>query len=311
MTESHIPAHGVVDLAALAAQSRRAEQGTPAGSVEVTEQSLNDLALRSREAPVLIAFVSAASPASDDLAKRLTAIATEQGLTVGVCDVDAQPAIAQALQINAVPAVMALLGGRPAPLFQGAAPDEQLREVVSQVVEVARQNGLAVGAPGAEPGAEAGVGPGAAPADQPPAPLPPLHQEAYDAIEREDYDAAVAAYDRALKEDPKDADARAGRAQVLLMARTLTADPVAVRAAAADAADLASPAAVDAQLAVADLDVLGGQVEDAFARLIDVVRASSGDERERVRVRLVELFDVVGDDPRVSAARRALAAALY
>jgi len=309
MTDPSIPVRGVVDLAALAAQSRRAEQGTPAGSIEVTEQSLNDLALRSREAPVLIAFVSAASPASDDLARRLTAIAAEQGLTVGVCDVEAQPAIAQALQVNAVPAVMALLGGRPAPLFQGAAPDEQLREVVGQVVEVARQSGLAVGAPGADAGAEAD-GPGAA-AEPPAAPLPPLHQEAYDAIEREDYDAAVAAYDRALKEDPKDADARAGRAQVLLMARTLTVDPVAVRAAGADATDLTSAADVDAQLAVADLDVLGGQVEDAFARLIDVVRGTSGDERERVRVRLVELFDVVGDDPRVSAARRALAAALY
>lgn len=310
MTDSNIPVHGVVDLAALAAQNRRAEQGTPAGSVEVTEQSLNDLALRSREAPVLIAFVSAASPASDDLARRLTAIAGEQGLTVGVCDVDAQPAIAQALQINAVPAVMALLGGRPAPLFQGAAPDEQLREVVAQVVEVARQSGLAVGAPGSAAGGEPAAEAGAA-AEPPAPPLPPLHQEAYDAIEREDYDAAVAAYDRALKEDPKDADARAGRAQVLLMARTLTADPVAVRAAGAEAVELADPGAVDAQLAVADLDVLGGQVEDAFARLIDVVRGTSGDERERARVRLVELFDVVGDDPRVSAARRALAAALY
>ena len=302
MTDPSIPVRGVVDLAALAAQSRRAEKGAPVGSVDVTEQTLQDLALRSRTAPVLIAFVSSASPASDDLARRLTAIATAAGLTVGVCDVDAEPAIAQALQVNAVPAVMALLGGRPAPLFQGSAPDEQLRDVIDQVLEVARQSGMPVGVPdGAEQPA-----PTSPPAEPEEAPLPPLHQEAYDAIEREDYDAAVAAYDRALKEDPKDADARAGRAQVLLMGRTQTADPVAVRAAAAaDATD------ADAQLAVADLDVLGGKVDDAFARLLDLVRATAGDDRERVRVRLVELFDVVGDDPRVSAARRALAAALY
>lgn len=296
MTDPQLTPRGVVDLAALAAQSRRAEQGVPQGAVDVTEATLQDLALRSREVPVLIAFVSAASPASNDLAARLAAIAAEEGLPVGICDVDAQPAIAQALQVAAVPAVMALLGGRPAPLFQGSAPDEQLRDVVRQVVDAARQSGLQVGT---EPAPDAA-------AEPEPEPLPPLHQEAYDAIEREDYDGAINAFERALKENPKDADARAGRSQVRLMARMQQVDMAAVRAAAA-----ADPQDVDAQLAVADLDVMGGQVEDAFARLIDVVRASAGDERDRARERLVELFDVVGEDPRVTNARRALAAALY
>lgn len=296
MTDPQLTPRGVVDLAALAAQSRRAEQGVPQGAVDVTEATLQDLALRSREVPVLIAFVSAASPASNDLAARLAAIAAEEGLPVGICDVDAQPAIAQALQVAAVPAVMALLGGRPAPLFQGSAPDEQLRDVVRQVVDAARQSGLQVGT---EPAPDAA-------AEPEPEPLPPLHQEAYDAIEREDYDGAISAFERALKENPKDADARAGRSQVRLMARMQHVDMAAVRAAAA-----ADPQDVDAQLAVADLDVMGGQVEDAFARLIDVVRASAGDERDRARERLVELFDVVGEDPRVTNARRALAAALY
>lgn len=296
MTDPQLTPRGVVDLAALAAQSRRAEQGVPQGAVDVTEATLQDLALRSREVPVLIAFVSAASPASNDLAARLAAIAAEEGLPVGICDVDAQPAIAQALQVAAVPAVMALLGGRPAPLFQGSAPDEQLRDVVRQVVDAARQSGLQVGT---EPAPDAA-------AEPEPEPLPPLHQEAYDAIEREDYDGAISAFERALKENPKDADARAGRSQVRLMARMQQVDMAAVRAAAA-----ADPQDVDAQLAVADLDVMGGQVEDAFARLIDVVRASAGDERDRARERLVELFDVVGEDPRVTNARRALAAALY
>ncbi len=284
-----------MDLAALAAQARRSEQGAPSGTVDVTEQNLQQFAEKSLQAPILLVFTAAASPASEDLASRLAKIAEQEGgaITVGVCDVDAQPAISQALQINAVPAVVALIGGRPAPVFQGSADDDQLRDVVRQILQIAAQSGMQVGEP-RESAPE-------------PEPLPPLHQEAYDAIEREDYDAAVAAYDKALKENPKDAEAKAGRAQVRLMARTRGADLNAVRSAAAASAD-----DVDAQLAVADLDVLGGAVEDAFARLLDVVKATSGEERDRVRERLVELFDVVGgEDERVIAARRALAAALY
>ncbi|MES1170727.1 MAG: tetratricopeptide repeat protein, partial [Actinomycetota bacterium] len=141
---------------------------------------------------------------------------------------------------------------------------------------------------------------------------PPLHQAAYDAIERDDPDGAIAAYEQAIKENPRDSEAKAGLAQVRLMSRVSTADPAAVRAAAAASGGGTDRASVDAQLAVADLDVLGGAVEDAFARLLDVVRATSGDERDAARERLVELFDIVGgEDPRVGAARRALAAALY
>lgn len=288
------PVRGAVDLAALAAQARRSEQGAPSGAIEVTEQALQELAQRSLSAPVLLVFVSAASPASNDLAARLAQVTADAGgdIAVGVCDVDAQPAIAQALQINAVPSVVALLGGRPAPMFQGSADDEQLRGVVQQLLQVAREAGLPVSAEAPEP-AEAT--------------LPPLHQEAYDAIERDDLPAAIAAYEKALKENPRDSEAKAGLAQVRLMARTHDADPQAVRAAAA-----ASALDVPAQLAVADLDVLGGAIDDAFGRLLDAVRATSGDERNAIRERLVELFDVVGaDDPRVVTARRALAAALY
>jgi len=152
----------------------------------------------------------------------------------------------------------------------------------------------------------AGAGAAAdSPAEPAEPPLPPLHQQAYDAIERDDLDGAIAAYTQALRENPRDADAKAGLAQVSLMARTRDADPAAIRAAAA-AGDAA------AQLAVADLDVLAGAVEDAFARLLDVVRTNFGEERGAARERLVELFEVVGvDDARVTAARRALAAALY
>jgi putative thioredoxin len=175
-----------------------------------------------------------------------------------------------------------------------------VRQVLDQVLAAAEANGITGrAAPSAddENVTEA----------EPEPELPPLHQAAYDAIERDDLDAARAAYEQAIKEDPRDALARAGLAQVGLLDRTRDADLQAARAAAA-----ADPKDLDAQLAVADLDILGGKVEDALGRLIDVLRTTFGPDRERIRLRLVDLFEVVGaDDPRVVAARRAMANALY
>ena len=137
--------------------------------------------------------------------------------------------------------------------------------------------------------------------------LPPLHQEAFDAIERDDLDAAVEAYAKALAQNPADDEAAVGLAQVKLMQRTAGVDQQAARAAAA-----AAPTDIAAQMLVADCDVLGGHVEDAFVRLIDVVRVTEGDERDTVREHLVELFSVVGaHDERVQKARRSLMSALF
>lgn len=289
MTDPTGPLRGAVDLAALAARSRRAESGL----ATIDEAQFQDLAQRSLETPVVIAFIAAASPQSEEIAKALAEDAGRVGVTFAACDVDAQPVIAQALQVRSVPAAVALIGGRPAPLFQGTATREQITDLIAQVVQAAQQMGAAAGVSAPEAPAEPAV--------------PPLHQEAYDAIERGDLEGAEAVYDRALRDNPKDGEARSGRAQVRLMARSRLADLAAVRAAAAE-----RPDDVDAQLAVADLDVIGGQLDDAFGRLIDLVRASAGDERERVRARLLELFDVVDPaDPRVLRARQALASALY
>ncbi|WNM26620.1 tetratricopeptide repeat protein [Demequina capsici] len=307
MTEAPLPdsaLRGAVDLAALArareaerTRAERAASGAPS-AVFVTEQNLQAVAEQSMSVPVVIVFTSSAAPASETLALDVERLAAELGgFLPARCDVDVERGIAQAFQIQAVPAAMALIGARPAPLFQGSASEAQLREVLGQVLQVAAQSGLGGPAPASE-GAD-----GAEPA---PEPLPPLHQEAYDAIERGDMDAAVAAYDRALVENPKDADARAGRAQVLLLKRTQGADPQAVRAAGA-----AAPEDVQAQLAVADVDMLGGQIDDALGRLLDVASRVFGDDRDAVRARLVELFDVVGaQDPRVVQGRRMLAALL-
>lgn len=297
-----VPLRGAVDLSTLAKPAASDDAG--AGSVlvvELTEASVEAVAQQSMTVPVIVNLGSSASPASKDLTTRLTALAKEYGgrFVLANCDVDAQPAIAQAFQVQAVPAVLALIGARPAPLFQGNAADDQVREVLDQVLEVASQAGVTGTVAGADPGAE--------PQEPEPEPLPPLHQEAFDAIERDDFPGAIAAFEKALRENPKDVEARAGLAQVRLMHRTRDADLARVRQAAADA-----PTDAGAQLAVADLDMIGGKVEDAFARLIDLVRATAGEQRDAVRARLVEYFDVVGtDDPRVVHARQALASALF
>ena len=256
----------------------------------------------STEHPVVVLLWASWSETSINLARDLGTLADEYAgrLLLARIDSEANPQIAQAFQSQSVPAVLAVLAGQPLPLFQGAPQLDQVRGVLDQVLEAAAANGV-TGTVGPRDVAPEAV----AEPEEPP--LPPLHQAAYDAIEADDLPAAAAAYEQALRENPRDDMARAGLAQVGLLTRTRDADLAQVRKAAADA-----PHDVDAQLAVADVDVLGGQVEDAFARLVDTVRVTAGPERERVRVRLVELFEVVGnDDPRVAAARRALASALY
>lgn len=298
------PFSRVVDLAALAAKPQQGHQpGSVANGPEaMTEANAGEYVQESTRRPIYVLLCSAAAPQCEQLRERVVAHLARYGDSVGlvVVDVDAEPGLAEAFQLQAVPAMLALMAGRPVPLFQGTPDDQQLTDVFAQVAEVARQAGMEVRDSGEAPAPTAT----AEPEEKP---LPPLHQEAFDAIERGDYDAAVAAYDQALKENPKDTEARAGRAQVSLIARSGAADAAAVRQAAADAPD-----DVDAQLAVADLDVLGGMVDDAFDRLIAAVRATTGPERERVRARLIELFDVVGPtDPRVNVARQKLASALY
>jgi len=298
---------GAVDLSTLNRPATPAP-GTPGGLpspgtyvVDVDEGSFPALVQSSTQYPVVVVLWSPRSEASATVAADLAALADEDAgrWLLARIDAEANPQIAQAFQAQSVPTVVAVLAGQPLPLFQGAYPLDQVRAVLDQVLAAAEANGItgrAAPSTGDQP-----------PQEEPEPELPPLHQAAYDAIERDDLAAATAAYEQALKENPRDAQARAGLAQVGLLDRTRDADLQAARAAAA-----ADPKDVDAQLAVADLDILGGKVDDAFARLIDLLRMTAGPDRERVRVRLVDLFEVIGgDDPRVIAARRAMANALY
>lgn len=308
--EPTISTRGAIDLSALN-RPQSPPPGEPGGApsaggyvLDLTDTNFQQVVQDSTRYPVVVLLWLPTDEANAELGTLLGRLADEYAgrFLLGRVDAQAYPQIAAAFQVQGVPTVVAVLQGQPVPLFAGGAPEEQVRGVLDQVLAAAEQNGITGRAP-AQGQDEAPAG-DAAQAEEP---LPPLHQEAFDAIQRDDLDAAVAAYERAIKQDPKDAQAVAGLAQVRLMQRTRGADLQAVRTAAAEA-----PSDVDAQLAVADLDMVGGKVDDAFARLLDLLAGADADGKERLRVRLLEYFEVVGPtDPRVIKARQRLALSLY
>jgi putative thioredoxin len=312
---SQLNLHGAVDLSSLkqrpaappAGPSPAAPGAAPdaAGQplrVEVTEANFQQLVELSAQVPVVFGLWASYSPASEELLNVLEDIINSYGgrLVLGAADIDAFPQLAQAFQVQAVPTAVAVVKGQPVPLFQGGADEQQVRSLLDELLKVAAANGVT--------GSLGGVGAAAAEAE--PAPLPPLHQAAFDAIEAGDYAAAAASYRQALLEMPADAEAKAGLAQVELMERlqSLTGpDGDALRQLAAD-----EPDNLDAQLGVADLDIAGGHIEDALGRIVSFIGRNFGPERETARVRLLELFEVVGpSDERVAKARQGLARVLF
>lgn len=284
--------------------------------VDVTDATFAEVMNRTLQVPAVLVIWSSAHEQTKGLAERVAAVAAglEGRVFVVSADVQTSPGILQAFQqviVQAfgqltVPVTFGLLQGQPVPLFPGVPQDAEIRTVLDQLVQAAIQNGITgrVDLGPAADGSTGGAGQGEG--DEMP-PLPPLLQEAYDAIDRGDLDAAVTAYEKAIADNPKDHEAELGLAQVKLMQRTDGIDAQAVRAAAA-----ASPEDVDAQIAVADLDVLGGHVADAFTRLIDTVKVTAGEDRDKVRTHLLELFNVVGNhDERVRKGRTALMNALF
>ena len=324
MTQQPFPPaalRGAVDLSALkrpAAPARGAgpgDAGDPDGATEAgattgllvtgSDATFQDFVNASLRYPVVVVFWSSRLPESGDFVKVMGGLASSnQGrFQVVSVDVDENPGLLRALQVQQVPMTIALLQGRPLPLFVGPLLPQEVQPVIDELLQVAVQNGVT----GRVSPAPDDAAPDEAVDEDAEAELPPHIAAAYDAIEAGDLAAAATAYEQALAENPADAEAKAGLAQVGLMRRTEGVDPVAARAAAA-----ANPTDVDAQILVADLDLLGGHVEDAFARLVDTVRATSGDERNQAREHLLELFEVVGaGDERVATGRRALMSALF
>jgi putative thioredoxin len=312
----------VVDLAALKAASeakQKAEQArtqaardggadTSASPLvfDVTEETFErDVLQRSTEVPVVINFWAEQADASVQLGSMLERLAGEYAgrFVVARVDVYANQMLFQQFGVQGIPAVFAVLAGQAMPLFQGAAAEDQVREVLDQLIAVAEQRFGIVGQPVAA--GEDASAPAAAPRSATPQEL--ALSAAHDALDNGDLGGAIQAYKNVLADEPANAEAKLGLAQAELLQRVQDADPQAVRKAAAE-----NPEDVQAQIAAADLDLVGGHVEDAFGRLVDTVRRTAGDDRNAARVRLLELFEVIGaDDPRVTAARAALARVLF
>jgi len=286
---------GAVDLSALRQAPPRpapppageaAPNGTGGGVavIDVTEATFQSEVLeRSLRTPVVIDFWAEWCGPCKQLSPVLEKLAIEaQGAWVlAKVDVDANPRLAQMFRTQSIPMVYAIVGGQPIDAFTGVVPETQLRQWLARVLEAA---GMPVEVP-----------------------EDPRLTAADDALVDGDLDAAVRAYRKILAESPADQAAEAGLAQVDLLRRVQGADPAAA-VAGADAA----PDDVQAQLRAADVQVLAGEAEKAYARLVDLVRRTAGEDRETVRKHLVSLFTVAGpDDPAVTAARRALAMALF
>jgi putative thioredoxin len=271
-------------------------------AVAVTEANFQEVLEGSTSAPVLLAFESPSrSPESVSLADDLQVLSGEfEGrFLLGRVDIDSAPQIAQAMQIPSVPLVALVAQGRPMPLFQAAAPIEELRQALTQVLQQLTTQGFTGRH---QPRSGGGVDEETGEEQQ-----DPRYAPAQDALERGDIAGAVAEYQKLVDANPADAEAAAGLAMATVLQRTDGVDLQEARAAAAE-----QPDDVDAQTLVADLDLLGGHVDDAFNRLIDLVRRTTEGERDAARTHLIKLFGAVGnDDPRVQRARRDLASALF
>lgn len=285
---------GAIDLSSLGASPASA-----GGSyvVEVDERSFDQTMQGSLRHPIVIEFYSPRAPEQERLSAdlRVLADAAAGRWLLARINVDTSRQVAAALQIQAVPTVVGVVGGQLVPLWQGTLSKEEASAYIAELLRLAAQQGV-VGK--AEPVA------GAAAASEPT--LDPRLAAAYQAMESEDYAGAEKGFAALLEDNPNDAAARAGQAQAGLLRRVSTADPASL------AARLADPDDLDAVLLAADLDAAQGSPEKAFERLLEVIRRGPGEPRETARARLLDLFETFGPtDPAVLKARRDLATALF
>lgn len=309
---------GAVDLEALKHQVK-AEPGQAGGApaaggyvIDTTENTFQAMVQTSATFPILLLLWV---PTDDRLFSMARALGDAvNGLNGQIqlsrIDIATNPSIAQALQVQGAPALFALISGRPMPLLQGLPGDDELKqltdEVIPKIIQAAAQSGVNGTAPySGDPDSDAAASTGATGADT--EQVPPEHAEVHRLAEEGDYAGAAAEYARVMESDPSDALAAREHAKALLLARSGSADVREVRAAAA-----AAPDDVEAQLAVADIDMIGGQIQDAFDRLLDFLAAGHKGDLEAVRQRLLEYFTIPEPtDPRLARARRRLATLMY
>ncbi|RAJ63315.1 putative thioredoxin [Streptomyces sp. Amel2xB2] len=319
MQRRNMSMSGVVDLSAVKAageakekaeqaRARSAEQGGAGGPVslviDVDEASFEaEVLQRSAEVPVVIDFWAEWCEPCKQLSPVLERVTREYAgrVLLAKIDADQNQMLMQQFGVQGIPAVFAVVAGQALPLFQGAAPEAQIRQTLDQLVQVSEER---FGITGLQGVADEGV------EQEPQAPAEPENlalAAAQEALDTGDLNGAVQAYQNVLSDDPGNTEARVGLAMAELLGRVQGLDAQQVRKEAADA-----PSDVEAQLRAADLDMAGGHVEDAFGRLVETVKRTAGDDRETARVRLLELFEVIGaEDPRVVTARSSLARVLF
>lgn len=304
MTDPNFSRPGAVDLSDLAAGAQQAAAPAGGGSfvTDVTEAGFQELANDSMRYPIIVEFHSPRDTGGAATGQALATAVNAAGgqFLLARVNVDDEPRLAQALGVQAVPMVVALIGGQLAPLFQGTKSADEIKAVLDQVAQVAVANGMTGRAqPVAGPVPAAGEEPAEPPAD-------PRFDAADEALAAGDFARAVSEFDKLLASTPNDPEVVAGRAQAALLERSTGFDPAAIQRAAGDGSD------VEAQFTMADLEVIQNQPEPAFERLLAIAAQGDAEVKERVRVRLLELFEVVGRTaPAVMKARRRLSSVLF
>ncbi|ADH92131.1 co-chaperone YbbN [Arcanobacterium haemolyticum] len=303
---------GVYDLSTLKKEPETPQAPVDTGNTipgpwvtEAAEANLQHVVQTSMSLPVLFVFMAPESEHSQTLVQNFTEVVNAHAgkIQLAVVDASVERGIAQAFGVNAVPTAIALLQGQPVPLFQGLPDMDSLTTTVTKLLDAAAQYGLT------------GVLDGD-PDGTPPEPeIPPLHKEGLEALEAGNLEGAYAAYSAAIKENPGDSEAITALHQVELLQRVKAINPDGSPLEAQSILHAAASAPftdVDAHLKAADLELSFGRADAAFARLLEVVKATSADDRDKARTRLLSLFDVVGQhSDLVSQTRKALTNALF
>lgn len=267
----------------------KVDPSIPLPGLEVSVENLStDILPLSLVRPVIVLMWSTRSPESVEMLKTLGKLETDYkaAFSLARVDIDASPEVAQAFQTKAIPYAVAIIAEQMVPLFEQTYPEAQIKMVLDKVLTLASEQGV-----------------GQAPEEQ----IEPEEVEAMNALELGDYAGAEAAYKKWLSRKPAETLAKLGLAQTQLLIRTQSLDLNTVIA-----QSTAAPDDVELNIKAADLEIVNGDVEAAFTRLLSAIKVSSGDDRTKLKNHLLELFALVDpSDPRLTAARKELASALF
>ena len=267
----------------------KVDPSIPMPGIQVTVENLsNEILPLSLVRPVIVLMWSSRSPESMEMVKTLGKLEVDYKAAFALArvDIDSNPEVGQAFQTKSIPYAVAIIAEQMVPLFEQSYPEAQVKMVIDKVLTLASEQGI-----------------GQAPVEQ----IEPEETEAMDALESGNYSAPEAAYKKWLARKPAENLAKLGLAQTQLLMRTEGLDLKGIVAQSS-----AAPTDIELQLKAADVEIVTGGVEDAFSRLLSVIRATSGDDRTKAKNHLLILFALVDpSDPRLAAARKELASALF